>query len=93
MKHSKYSPNTYLAVAGMAVLWFCAIAVILSMSSCSGAQPRDVIYRAKVINYSAVTSSFYPSTTTYLVSVDSAYRSSDTIIFGNERYLLLERSK
>jgi len=96
VKKSNYSPNTYLAVAGMAVLWFCAIAVMLSMSSCSTPAPtssREVIFRAKVLTYSYAVHDFIPSTPVYLITVDSAYRSSDTVIWNNERYVLLDRSK
>jgi hypothetical protein len=96
VKKSNYSPNTYLAVAGMAVLWFCAIAVMLSMSSCSTPAPtssREVIFRAKALTYSTYIHDFILSTPVYLVTVDSAYRSTDTVIWNNDRYVLLDRAK
>lgn len=85
--------RTYRSIIFITILWIISALIVLSMSSCSGANPREVIFRAKVINYSPITSSFYPSTSIYLITVDSAYRPTDTVIWNNERYILLERSK
>lgn len=75
------------------ILSLSFVAIVLALASCSTPNSREVIFRAKLLSYSSITSSFYPSTTTYLVSVDSGYRSTDTVIWNNERYILMERSK
>ena len=75
------------------ILSLSFVAIVLALSSCGSSSSREVIYRAKLLNYSTLANDFYPSASTYLVSVDSAYRSTDTVIWNNERYILLERSK
>ena len=69
------------------------VAIVLALASCSTPNSREVIFRTKLLSYSSITSSFYPSASTYLVSVDSGYRSTATVIWNNERYILLDRSK
>ena len=69
------------------------VAIVLALASCGSSSSREVIFRAKLLNYSTLANDFYPSASTYLVSVDSGYRSTDTVIWNNERYILLERSK
>lgn len=75
------------------ILSLSFVAIVLALASCGSSSSREVIYRAKILSYSAITYSYYTSNATYLVSVDSAYRSSDTVIWNNERYVLMERSK
>ena len=75
------------------ILSLSFVAIVLALASCGSSSSREVIFRAKLLNYSTLANDFYPSASTYLVSVDSAYRSTDTVIWNNERYILLERSK
>lgn len=75
------------------ILSLSFVAIVLALASCSTPNSREVIYRAKLLNYSSITYSYYTSFDTYLVTVDSGYRSTDTVIWNNERYILLERSK
>ena len=75
------------------ILSLSFVAIVLALASCGSSSSREVIFRAKLLNYSSITYSYYTSNATYLVSVDSGYRSTDTVIWNNERYILLERSK
>jgi len=75
------------------ILSLSLVSIVLALASCGSSSSREVIFRAKLLSYYSSTNSFLPSASTYLVSVDSAYRSTDTVIWNNERYILLERSK
>jgi len=104
MKHftphtkNKRSSTSYLNMIAIFVLWLSAIVFLITFSSCSApvAQPREVLYRAKLITRVMDSSSskyvYSSSMDTYIVSIDSAFHSSDTVIWNNERYVLLERS-
>jgi hypothetical protein len=75
------------------ILSLSFVSIVLALASCGSSSSREVIFRAKLLSYSTIAREFYPSASTYLVSVDSGYRSTDTVIWNNERYILLERSK
>jgi hypothetical protein len=75
------------------ILSLSLVAIVLALASCGSSSSREVIFRAKLLSHYPSTNSFLPSTSTYLVSVDSGYRSTDTVIWNNERYILLDRSK
>jgi len=88
--------RSYQSIIFITLLWVASVLIVISMSSCSTPAPtssREVIFRAKVLTYSYAVHDFIPSTPVYLVTVDSAYRPSDTVIWNNERYVLLNRSK
>lgn len=74
----------------------CSIVSVLTFAYLSDSSPspsRDVLFRAKLV---LTPHKYYPvrlSSDTYIVDVDSAFVPTDTVIYRNERYVLLERSK
>lgn len=75
----------------------CSIVSVLTFAylsdSSAPSTSRDVLFRAKLV---LTPHKFYPvrlSSDTYIVDVDSAFVPTDTVIYRNERYVLLERSK
>jgi hypothetical protein len=78
------------------ILSLSILSIVASLASCSTPAPtssREVIFRAKALTYSTYIHDFILSTPVYLVTVDSAYRSTDTVIWNDDRYVLLDRAK
>lgn len=86
-----------LSPTSILFIFLASIAAVITFAylsdSSTPSTSRDVLFRAKLV---LTPHRFYPvrlSSDTYIVDVDSAFVPTDTVIYHNERYVLLERSK